>query len=182
VRLISATNKDIDKLVDKGAFREDFYYRLNVIPIHVPSLRERREDILLLAKHFLDRFCEGAGRQVALSPETEKVIEQYHWPGNVRELENAIERAAALCDGDVIEQRDLPAKLMDSELRDPNTFELPVDGIDLDAQVETLERSLIRQAMRKAVNSQTRAAKLLCLTPRSLRYKLDKYNMKNTVD
>lgn len=179
VRLISATNKDLEEKVADGEFREDFYYRLNVIPIRAPSLRERREDVLLLAKHFLDKFCERSGRVINLPPETEKMLEQYYWPGNVRELENAIERSAALCDGELISPDDLPRKLFGPPLEDPLATELPEDGIDLDERVDAFERSLIKQAMHRAVNSQTKAARLLRLTPRSLRYKLDKYNMKN---
>jgi two-component system response regulator PilR (NtrC family) len=178
VRLISATNKDLDKMVAEGRFREDFYYRLNVIPIYVPSLRERREDILLLARHFLDRFCERAGSLVAISTEAEEKLEQYYWPGNVRELENVIERAAALCDSDTIDPDDLPKKLWDSTAQEPPASEIPSEGINLNAHVEAFECSLIKQAMKRTSNCQTRAAQLLSLSPRSLRYKLEKYNMK----
>ncbi|MBI5116600.1 sigma-54-dependent Fis family transcriptional regulator [Candidatus Poribacteria bacterium] len=180
VRLISATNKDLEKMVSDGRFREDFYYRLNVIPIYAPSLRERREDVQLLARHFLNKFWERSGRQVALSKETEQMLEQYRWPGNVRELENVIERAAALCDGDMIESADLPRKLFDLTAEEPAAaLEVSADGIDLDEHVGAFERSLIKQAMNRVSNSQTRAARLLRLSPRSLRYKLEKYNMKS---
>jgi two-component system response regulator PilR (NtrC family) len=182
VRLISATNKDLEKRVAEDGFREDFYYRLNVIPITVPALRERREDIALLARYFLEKFCSRSNRQISLSPESEKTLEQYRWPGNVRELENAIERAAALCDGDTIMPDDLPAKLHNPSDGEWCVTQLPQEGVDLDAKVGDFERSLIRQAMKKAVNSQTKAAQLLKLTPRSLRYKLDKYDMKNGRD
>ncbi len=178
VRMISATNKNLEEMVVEERFREDLYYRLNVIPIYVPALRERREDILLLAKHFLERFRVRTGRKVSLSSECEEVLEQYRWPGNVRELENVIERAAALSDENAIEVRDLPRKLTDSATEDPHAEELPPEGVDLEARVKAFERALIGQAMKKAVNSQTKAARLLKLTPRSLRYKLDKYNMK----
>ena len=179
VRLISATNKNLEEKVANGEFREDFYYRLNVIPMRVPSLRERGEDILLLAKHFLDKFCERSDRNVSLSPESENILEQFHWPGNVRELENAIERSAALCDGEHIEPDDLPNKLLGPPIEDQLETQLPNEGINLDERVGNFEQSLIKQAMDRAVNSQTKAAQLLMLTPRSLRYKLDKYNMKN---
>jgi two-component system response regulator PilR (NtrC family) len=179
VRLISATNKNLEEEVASGEFREDFFYRLNVIPIRVPSLRERGEDILLLARHFLNKFCERSGRNVSLSTESEKVLEQYRWPGNVRELENAIERSAALCDRDCIELDDLPNKLLGPPVEGRLVELLPDEGINLDERVGTFEQSLIKQAMDRAVNSQTKAAQLLKLTPRSLRYKLDKYNMKN---
>jgi two-component system response regulator PilR (NtrC family) len=178
VRLISATNKDLEKLVAEGGFREDFYYRLNVIPIYVPLLRERREDILLLARHFLRSFCERSSRQIDFSTETETILEKYHWPGNVRELENVIERAAALCDGNIIEPDDIPVKVCCSGEEELRVTEFPPEGIDLNTKVEAFERSLIKQALRKASNSQTRAARLLRLSPRSLRYKLEKFNMK----
>jgi DNA-binding NtrC family response regulator len=144
----------------------------------VPALRERREDILLLANHFLKKFCLRTGKQTRILPETEKILEQYRWPGNVRELENVIERAAALCNGDMIQPDDLPRKLCDSAAEEPYAAEFSSDGIDIDERVATFERSLIRQAMKRASNSQTKAARLLKLSPRSLRYKLEKYNMK----
>lgn len=178
VRLISATNKDLEKVVSEGKFREDFYYRLNVIPLYVPSLRERREDILLLARHFLGEFRRRAGRKIDISQETEKILEQYRWPGNVRELENVIERAAALCNGGAIGPHDLPRKLCDSAAEEPYAAEFPSEGIHLNSRVEAFERSLIKQAMKRTSNSQTKAARLLRLSPRSLRYKLEKYNMK----
>ncbi len=179
VRLISATNKDLEEKVSQGGFREDFYYRLNVIPITVPTLRERADDIPLLARHFIDKFCKRSKRQIILVPESEKILEQYHWPGNVRELENAIERSAALCDGDTITPKDLPGKFFGAPVDERFSCGLPDDGIDLDERVGAFERSLIKKAMERAVNSQTRAARLLKLTPRSLRYKLDKYDMKS---
>jgi two-component system response regulator PilR (NtrC family) len=179
VRLISATNKNLEEKVANGEFREDFFYRLNVIPMRVPSLRERGDDILLLAKHFIDKFCERSNRNVSISPESEKLLEQFRWPGNVRELENAIERSAALCDGELIEPNDLPNKLLGPSIEDQLETQFPDEGINLDERVGNFEQSLIKQAMGRAVNSQTKAAQLLMLTPRSLRYKLDKYNMKN---
>ncbi len=178
VRLISATNRDLEKLVLDGRFREDFYYRLNVIPIYVPLLRERREDILLLARHFLWNFNNRSAREIVLAPETEKILEKYHWPGNVRELENVIERAAALCDDDVVGPEDLPVKVCCFGDEQAQGTEFPPEGIDLNTKVEAFERSLIRQALQKASNSQTRAARLLRLSPRSLRYKLEKFNLK----
>lgn len=179
VRLISATNKNLEEKVAAGDFREDFYYRLNVIPITVPSLRARGEDILLLAKYFLEKFCERSARRVTLGAECEELLERYRWPGNVRELENAIERSAALCDGEMIEPGDLPQRLLGSPIEDRLAASLPEEGIDLDEKVDAFERSLIKQAMVRSVNSQTKAAQMLRLTPRSLRYKLDKYDMKN---
>jgi two-component system response regulator PilR (NtrC family) len=179
VRLISATNKDLESIVAKDEFREDLYYRLNVIPIYVPALRERREDILLLARYFLENFREQTGREIGLAPECEEILESYRWPGNVRELENTIERAAALSEGNVITRHDLPRKLTDPSVGESYAEELPPEGVDLEAKIKDFERALIGQAMKKAVNSQTKAARLLKLTPRSLRYKLDKYNMKD---
>jgi two-component system response regulator PilR (NtrC family) len=179
VRLVSATNKNLEKKVSTGEFREDFYYRLNVIPILVPSLREREDDIQLLARHFLKKFNERSGRCVSLSPQAEAMLEKHLWPGNVRELENAIERSAALCEDGLILPEDLPRRLLAPPLEGSLAARLPSGGIDLDEKVEAFERSLIKQAMERAVNSQTKAAQLLKLTPRSLRYKLDKYCLKN---
>ncbi len=179
VRLISATNRDLEKMVANGEFREDFYYRLNVIPIHAPSLRERCEDILLLTRHFLNDFFNRSGRKIRFTPESEKLLEKYHWPGNVRQLQNVVERAAALCDGDVVQCDDLPRQLRDASGEESYAASLPGEGIDFEVQVEAYERSMIKQAMKRTGNSQTKAAQLLRLTPRSLRYKLEKYDMKS---
>ncbi len=114
VRVVAATNRDLEREVAAGRFREDLYYRLNVIPLHLPPLRERGSDVLLLAKHFLDIFCAKKGRSgLTLSADAMRVLQAYSWPGNVRELVNFMERLSILVDGDVVEPRDLPAKILD---------------------------------------------------------------------
>lgn len=179
VRLLSATNRDLKKMVDKGQFREDLYYRLNVIPITVPTLRERPDDIRLLTHHFIDKFGSRMGREnLELAPGVEEALRDFNWPGNVRELENVIERAVALCAGTSVELSDLPANVQNpvSEPVDM-AMELPPGGLDLEELVTKLEMSLIAQALDKGRHSQKRAAKLLGLTPRSLRYRLQKYDL-----
>lgn len=114
VRIVAATNRDLEREVSAGRFREDLYYRLNVIPLHLPALRERGGDILMLAEHFMRRFCERKGRRcIALAPDTRKVLAAYSWPGNVRELENFMERLSILADDDVVPPADLPRKILD---------------------------------------------------------------------
>ncbi len=179
VRIISATNSDLETDVKEGRFREDLFYRLNVIPLRLPPLRDRREDIPALVQHFV-RQCAGRldKRGVSVSPEAMEIMERYDWPGNVRELQNVIERAVALCAGTVIEPSDIPEKVRNfmSGPYDAVTGLAP-EGIDLEKQTEQIERSLIDQAMRRANFSQKRAAELLRLTPRSLRYRLKKYGL-----
>lgn len=180
VRLISATNRDLSEMVRTGTFREDLYYRLNVIPMEVPPLRERMDDIPLLARHFVHEHATNLNR-----PEphlTDDVIERltgYSWPGNVRELRNAMERAVALARDNAISVNDLPQDLASTATDGPQTeLTLPPGGIDIESVTETMERSLIQQALERAHYSQKNAAKLLKLTPRSLRYRLQKYGMK----
>lgn len=113
VRVVAATNRDLEKEVAAGRFREDLYYRLNVIPLHLPPLRERGSDVMLLANHFLEQFCRKKGRPVLeLSPETRKILAAYNWPGNVRELVNFMERLSILVDGEIIQPSDLPDKIL----------------------------------------------------------------------
>ena len=180
VRLVSATNRDLDAMVEAGAFREDFFYRLNVIPIHLPPLRERHADIPILAHHFLQRFSARLGKPVeGLAPDAMDVLGQYAWPGNIREFENIMERTIALCHGPTITVEDLPSHLTrPSVLGGRRETDLPPDGIDLEEKVAQFEQNLLSQALMMANHSQVKAAKLLGLSPRSLRYKLEKYNMK----
>ncbi|MCD6288062.1 MAG: sigma-54-dependent Fis family transcriptional regulator [Candidatus Hydrogenedentes bacterium] len=179
VRIISATNRDLETLIEEGAFREDLYYRLNVIPVRLPPLRERRDDIPALAYRFLERCTERLGKTVStISPEAMELLEKYRWPGNVRELQNIIERAVALCSGTVIEPNDIAEKVRNYiDVPTKGLMALPADGVNLEEQTEQIERTLIEQAMQRANYSQKRAAQLLGLTPRSLRYRLTKYNM-----
>jgi len=166
-------------MVKQGRFRTDLYYRLNVIPIHVPPLRERADDIPLLARHFALGHAGRMGRTVhEISPEAMEAVCAFNWTGNVRELENALERAVALCNGTRIELTDLPRNVQ-THLAMPKsvTTELPPGGVDLEALVADLEISLIKQALQQSKYSQKRAADLLGLTPRTLRYRLQKYGL-----
>lgn len=179
VRLISATNRDLEKMAEEGGFRKDLYYRLNVIPIRVPPLRERAEDIPLLTRHFLQRHAGQMGRgQMGISAEAERALERYAWPGNVRELGNVLERAVALCAGERVEVEDLPPNIQESlHVEAPAEAKLPPEGLDLEAMIAGIEVNLIEQALRAGKYSQKNAARLLGLTPRSLRYRLQKYGL-----
>ncbi|MCL6583398.1 MAG: sigma-54 dependent transcriptional regulator [bacterium] len=178
VRLIAATNIDIKSAICAGTFREDLYYRLNVIPIHLPPLREREEDIPLLVEHFLRQFNKKSSRgPKAISSEAMQLLCAYSWPGNVREMENTIERAVALAAQDIIQPEDLP-----ENIRRSATIETPVidynleQGVDLEKIMDSLEKSLIFQALDKSKGNKTKAAELLNLSFRSFRYRLKKYD------
>ena len=180
VRVVSATNRNLEQMVQDGEFREDFFYRLNVIPIHLPPLRERREDIPLLVQHFMQGFCIRLDKHVEeFDSMAFDALARYEWPGNIREFENIVERTIALSSGPVIGLDDLPAHLTrPNVLPGRRESDLPPDGVDLEDKVAEFERSLLAQALTRAGQSQVQAAKLLRLSPRSLRYKLEKYNMK----
>ena len=177
VRVIAATNADLKKMVDAGTFREDLYYRLNVIPVHVPSLRERRADIPLLAQYFLEKFSRDAlpsrGR-VALSQEAQQALMSFDWPGNVRQLENVIERAFALSPGrSEIEASDLSEEIRQvTPLRPADDLELPESGVLLDDEISRYEHARIRQALTKTNGNKRQAAELLGLKRTTLIEKL----------
>jgi DNA-binding NtrC family response regulator len=170
VRVISATNADLAEEVKRGNFREDLYYRLNVIPILIPPLRERVQDILPLARHFLVKYCTAMGRApMGITREALSILEQYHWPGNVRELENVVERTVALGDGDQISREDLPpgigGSIPECGISSPRVTE---EGIDLGSLVGSLERQLILEALALAGGVKARAAVLLGLNRTTL--------------
>jgi DNA-binding NtrC family response regulator len=172
VRFVAATNQDLERAVREGTFREDLYYRLNVIPIVLPPLRERRTDIPLLVEHFI-RKHGAAGRRRDVAEDTLKILMGYEWPGNVRELESVIERALLLAEGDTILPVDLPAPVragVAPQTRTAQSLEIPDTGIDL----EELERTLIAKAMEKTGGNVSRAARLLGLSRRTLQYRLEK--------
>ncbi|HEV8310574.1 MAG TPA: sigma-54 dependent transcriptional regulator [Methylomirabilota bacterium] len=178
VRIVAATNRDLPQAVAGKAFREDLFYRLNVISVRVPPLRERREDIPLLASHFLEKFAGVAGAAPKLiSPEALSALERYAWPGNVRELENVIERAVTLEPDSVIRVESLPELLRVGSGPEVTRIELPPDGLDLDALMAGIERDLLSQALRRADGVQSRAAQLLHTSFRSFRYRLQKYGL-----
>ena len=168
VRVIAATNSDLIRLVAEGSFREDLYYRLNVIPVHLPPLRDRHEDIPLLAQHFLERIrleLEPARPIMALSQEAMRRLMAYSWPGNVRQLENALERAFALSPGRAqIAASDLPTEIQQAAHQPPTVpVWLPDDGIDFESYVSGIERELIRRSLERTGGNKRQAAKLLNL-------------------
>ncbi len=190
IRILAATNRDLDKAVAEGRFREDLFYRVNVIPISLPSLRERREDIPALAAHFVERFAAQMGKSVVgLSREAIARLETYHWPGNIRELENAMERAVALEASPTILPESLPQALVQPALRPtapdaepaavtpPAGLDWPEGGLDLERHVREIERRYIAEALQRAGGVKVRAAGLLGMTFRSFRYYLKKYEL-----
>jgi len=177
VRIISATNRDIVIEVDEGRFREDLYYRLNVIPIEVPPLREREEDILPLARHFLQKFAGELDKHIEdFAPDAKQVLLKHSWPGNVRELRNSVEHAVLMADGSEITSGDLNLTPKSSPQKEEFKFvKIPQEGLSL----EELEEDLIRQSLKAANWVQKDAAKLLKMSPRSLNYKIAKYGIKS---
>lgn len=176
VRIISATNKDLLKAIESKDFRNDLYYRLQVIPIFLPPLRERREDILSLAKHFIDTYKHEFAKQVnGISPQAERLLLDYNWPGNIRELKNVIERAIILGNEDMLAVDHLPAeitaRLATSAVNAVVTFKLPPEGID----IEEVEKELIRQALENNDWNQSKAAKKLNLGVDAFRYRMKKF-------
>jgi len=185
VRIIAATNKNLEEEVGKGTFREDLYYRLNVVTVQLPPLRERSTDIPQLAEYFVRRACDEAGRApMPVTTEAMRLLLQYHWPGNVRQLEAVLQRAVLLSDGQKIDYADLPIEVRFSTLpsREPEAaahregprFPLPPDGIDLEA----VEREFILQAMGQSGWVIAKAAKRLGLSYRTLQYRLEKFQIR----
>jgi two-component system response regulator PilR (NtrC family) len=184
VRIIAATNKDFEKEIAEGRFREDLYYRLSVIPILVPPLRDRREDIPLLARHFLENFRRTMEKPIeAISPEAMTRLESYDWPGNVRELENTMERAVALESGPEISLRVLPDRIAGysggASIHAPGTLtaEFPDEGLDFEKEIAQAERSYLQAALEKAGGVRTRASELLKISYRSFRHYAKKHNL-----
>ena len=175
VRVISATNRDLEQRVKEGAFREDLFYRLNVVLMSIPPLRERKEDIPILIDHFLKKYAEENGKEIAgLSSEAQDVLLKYDYPGNVRELENIIERAVVIAREAVISVEDLPFR---ESMEETTAGRKAEEGL-LRGSIEELERNLIVEAMEKAGEHQSRAAEFLGISERMLRYKLKKYGLK----
>jgi two-component system, NtrC family, response regulator AtoC len=176
VRIIAATHRDLLAETQSGRFREDLYYRLNVLPIHVPALRERREDISLLVEHFLNRNNARMGTQVrGLDSEVRRLLYEYAWPGNVRELENTVERAMVLAEGDQIVAADLPERIR--EAQDPVQMQLATGELSVKKTMRVIEELLIRRALQKTKGNRTRAAELLEISHRALLYKIKDYRV-----
>ena len=180
-RVVAATNRKLEEQVETGEFREDLYYRLAVIPIHVPPLRERVTDIVPLARHFIQKYNERLGRNIrGTTEEGLACLEAYFWPGNVRELENVIERAVTLETGEFIQKERLPARVRGEQIT--NQPALPrfsaEEGFDLDSHLKEVETHAIEQGLRLANGNQTRAAELLKVTYRSLRHRMETLGIK----
>ncbi len=178
VRILSATHKNLSRLVEEGAFRQDLFYRINVIELKVPSLRQRREDIPRLAAHILSRLAPG-DQAIRLGAEALDALQRYAFPGNVRELENILERALTLCDGEEIQPADLA--LPDSSelppVADDDLAAAPPEGVPLEEYLENIERKAILNALEQTGNNKTAAAKLLGITFRAMRYRLKKLGL-----
>ena len=184
VRVIAATNRDLEKAIASGEFREDLFYRLSVIPLHLPSLRERREDIPLLARHFLESFRKSMDKPIeAISPQAMSRLETYDWPGNVRELENTIERAVALESGSEISTTVLPDRISGASVAavalpgEAAASVFPAGGIDFDGVMAETEKRYLRAALEKADGIRTHAAELLKISYRSFRHLAKKHNL-----
>jgi DNA-binding NtrC family response regulator len=175
VRIVAATNKNLSEAVSDNTFRDDLYYRLNVINIHMPPLRDRREDIESLARHFLERYAAETGKKISdISPRALSCLLAYDWPGNVRELQNVIERAVVLARGESLTPLDFPQNLQgDAQI----CVDIPDRDGNLTELLEDLERQLIVQTLRRHDNSQTRAADALGIKRTTLRYKMEKYGL-----
>jgi len=184
VRVIAATNKDLDKLVAEGQFREDVFYRLSVIPIFVPPLRDRGDDVVLLANTFLKKYARQMDKSIReIDPASLELLKGYDWPGNVRVLENTMERAVAMAATDVL-RIELPgdrpkarAAAAAAGMGGPPGVALPSDGLDLERYVADIERSLLQSALRRSNGVQTRAAEMLKLSYRSFRHLIKKYEL-----
>ncbi|HYO90216.1 MAG TPA: sigma-54 dependent transcriptional regulator [Pyrinomonadaceae bacterium] len=179
-RVIAATNRDLSMMVKDGSFREDLFYRVSVIPIELPPLRERSEDVKQLAEHFTAKFCALTGRTLSISAKALSLLEGYTWPGNVRELEHTIERAVALERTDSIQPERLPEQITNyNPARIASAFDLPEEGLNITAHLEHLEKTYVLEALQRTGGNQTRAAELLRLSVRSLRHLLDKHGIRN---
>ena len=185
VRVIAATNKDLEKEIAESRFREDLYYRLSVIPIHLPPLRERREDIPLLARDFLERFAKSMSKNIdGIEPEAMRLLEVYEWPGNVRELENTIERAVALESRHKVTTDALPERIrthfqesVPFATHNGNGTALPQEGLNLEEHIQKIERSYLLAALERSGGVRTQAAELLKMSYRSFRHYAKKYGV-----
>ncbi len=182
IRFITATNIDLSKAVEDNKFRQDLYYRLNVIPIHIPPLRERKEDISALAEHFIQKFNkenEGFNKLKGIDPSVMKVFDDYFWPGNVRELENVLERGCVFEKGEFLQIENLPEELIRNEFPDVKniSFANKEGSVDLEKTLDQIEKNMILEALKKTNGIMTKAAKLLNLSFRSMRYRMQKYKI-----
>lgn len=183
IRILAATHRDLEAMVESGTFREDLYYRLNVVPIWIPPIRERKEDIPLLVRHFLERFNRENGRHVKLSSDVMAIFGRYHWPGNVRELQNCIERLVVLSDSAKLTITAIPRSLRSyiDHIREVTSTSRPSSarkGIDpLPVHVQNIERERLIQVLKEVGGNKAKAARMLGLTPRQVAYKIHKYGI-----
>jgi two-component system response regulator AtoC len=186
VRVLAATLRDLSRLVEKGEFREDLFFRLNVVPLKVPALRDRLGDVVPLARAFVERFNRSLNREAPVtgfSPAAQALLESYRWPGNVRELENAMERAVLLAEGTVIEGSDLPEKIWSpanaqAQTQGPLALPTPASAdYSLKRAIARVEEQFIRAALRQTKGNRTRAAELLDISHRALLYKIKDYGI-----
>jgi len=183
VRVIAATNQNLEERIAKGDFREDLFYRINVIPIQLPPLRQRREDIPLLVDFFLQKYCAEMNlspRQISI--DAMRMLEGYEWPGNVRELENMIERTLALAHSETITTKDMPVQLLTHRKSHTEIISLPKEGLDLETYLEDIRAQLMVQALERTGGVQTQAAELLGMSFRSFRYYAKKAGLKGGSD
>jgi DNA-binding NtrC family response regulator len=177
-RLICATNDDLEDVVRKGRFREDLYYRINVVPILVPPLRERKGDLPLLVDHFLRIYCASAKKPVKrVQPDVMEILEDYPWPGNVRELENIVQRLVVMNDGPVITAEQLPQSLLSSSAASQEAILIPEDGVDFDAEMERIELAYLNAALRRTGGKKSAAAALLRLDSQRMKYLCRKFKL-----
>ncbi len=178
IRVVTATNKDLQQEVEKGSFREDLYYRLNVVHIQLPPLRERREDIPLLLSHFMDKIAAESGLpRKNITPEALEFLSGYEWPGNIRQLENIVERCMVMVAGESIDVAELPPEVKDDESQLKNALDLLPVELNLADTLDKLEAALIRRALARADFVQVKAAELLGISKSLLQYKLRKYGI-----
>jgi DNA-binding NtrC family response regulator len=178
-RLVSATNEDLEQMTSDGRFREDLYYRIHVVPIFVPALRERVEDIPLLVDYFASVYCAANGLPLKrIADDAMQALKRYSWPGNVRELENAIQRIVIMTDGDQVALKDLPAEIVEAGARHSRSrFRLPGGGIDLDKEIDGFERRWLQEALQQSKQVKTEAARLLGVDRNRLNYLCRKHNL-----
>lgn len=182
-RLITATNDDLEDMVKKGRFREDLYYRINVVPIAVPPLREREGDVALLVEHFLRLYCTANQKPAKqVQPEVMEILENYAWPGNVRELENVVQRLVLMGDGSTITAHHLPQQLVYSTAVSQEAILIPEDGVDFDAEMERIEIAYLNAALRRTGGKKTAAAALLRIDSQRMKYLCRKLKIESERD
>jgi two-component system response regulator PilR (NtrC family) len=177
-RLITATNDDLEDMVRKGRFREDLYYRINVVPILVPPLREREGDVALLVEHFVRLYCTANQKPAKqVQPDAMEILEQYSWPGNVRELENVVQRMVLMSDGLGITAHHLPQQLLVSSAASQEAILIPEEGVDFDAEMERIQIAYLNAALRRTNGKKSAAANLLHIDSQRMKYLCRKLNL-----